>query len=279
MDTKYIIGIIVAIIVIVGAYLVFAGNSGGQEETITIVGSTSVQPVAEKLATEYMKSHSNVKITVQGGGSSVGIKSVQDGTADIGTSSKSLDADESTGLTQDEIGLDGIAIVVNKENNISGLTTEQVKGIFTGEITNWNEVGGPDAEINVITREEGSGTRDAVQEIVMGGKNVSFVDGAIVQSSTEAVQQAVAQDPNAIGFMSYAAVSDTKALEIDGVAPSEETVLDGSYTIQRPFLFLVKGEPTGALKAFIDWVNGSEGQAIIKSDKVVPTGKEVNSTS
>jgi len=279
MDTKYIIGIIVAIIVIVGAYLVLAGSGGGQEETITIVGSTSVQPVAEKLATEYMKKNSSVKITVQGGGSSVGIKSVQDGTADIGTSSKSLDADESTGLTQDEIGLDGIAIVVNKDNNISGLTTEQVKGIFTGEITNWNEVGGSDAEINVITREEGSGTRDAVQEIVMGGKNVSFVDGAIVQSSTEAVQQAVAQDPNAIGFMSYAAVSDTKALEIDGVAPSEETVLDGSYTIQRPFLFLVKGEPTGALKAFIDWVNGSEGQAIIKSDKVVPTGKEVNRTS
>jgi len=279
MDTKYIIGIIVAIIVIVGAYLVLAGSGGGQEETITIVGSTSVQPVAEKLATEYMKKNSSVKITVQGGGSSVGIKSVQDGTADIGTSSKSLDADESTGLTQDEIGLDGIAIVVNKDNNISGLTTEQVKGIFTGEITNWNEVGGSDAEINVITREEGSGTRDAVQEIVMGGKTVSFVDGAIVQSSTEAVQQAVAQDPNAIGFMSYAAVSDTKALEIDGVAPSEETVLDGSYTIQRPFLFLVKGEPTGALKAFIDWVNGSEGQAIIKSDKVVPTGKEVNRTS
>jgi phosphate transport system substrate-binding protein len=279
MDTKYIIGIIVAIIVIVGAYLVLAGSGGGQEETITIVGSTSVQPVAEKLATEYMKKNSSVKITVQGGGSSVGIKTVLDGTADIGTSSKSLDADESTGLTQDEIGLDGIAIVVNKDNNISGLTTEQVKGIFTGEITNWNEVGGSDAEINVITREEGSGTRDAVQEIVMGGKNVSFVDGAIVQSSTEAVQQAVAQDPNAIGFMSYAAVSDTKALEIDGVAPSEETVLDGSYTIQRPFQFLVKGEPTGALKAFIDWVNGSEGQAIIKSDKVVPTGKEVNSTS
>lgn len=213
MDTKYIIGIIVAIIVIVGAYLVLAGSGGGQEETITIVGSTSVQPVAEKLATEYMKKNSSVKITVQGGGSSVGIKSVQDGTADIGTSSKSLDADESTGLTQDEIGLDGIAIVVNKDNNISGLTTEQVKGIFTGEITNWNEVGGSDAEINVITREEGSGTRDAVQEIVMGGKNVSFVDGAIVQSSTEAVQQAVAQDPNAIGFMSYAAVSDTKALK------------------------------------------------------------------
>ena len=114
MDTKYIIGIIVAIIVIVGAYFVLAGGSG--QEKITIVGSTSVQPVAEKLATEYMKKNSSVKITVQGGGSSVGIKSVQDGSANIGTSSKSLKANESTGLSQYEIGKDGIAIIVNNSH-------------------------------------------------------------------------------------------------------------------------------------------------------------------
>jgi phosphate transport system substrate-binding protein len=280
---KYIIGIIVALIVIVGAYLVLAGSGSGQEETITIVGSTSVQPVAEQLATEYMKSHPNVKVTVQGGGSSVGIKSAQDGTANIGTSSKNLKANESEGLTQWQIGLDGIAIVVNNENNLTGLTMDQVKGIFTGEITNWKEVGGPDAEINVVIREEGSGTRDAVQEIVLGkdssGNKVAFVSDAIVQSSTEAVQQAVAQDPNAIGFISFASVSDTKALQIDGVTPSEDTVLDGTYKIQRPFLFLVKGDLTGAVKEFVDWVNGSDGQAIIKSEKVVPTGVEVNSTS
>jgi len=283
VDMKYIIGIIVALIVIVGAYLVLAGSGSGQEETITIVGSTSVQPVAEQLATEYMKSHPNVKVTVQGGGSSVGIKSAQDGTANIGTSSKNLKANESEGLTQWQIGLDGIAIVVNNENNLTGLTMDQVKGIFTGEITNWKEVGGPDAEINVVIREEGSGTRDAVQEIVLGkdssGNKVAFVSDAIVQSSTEAVQQAVAQDPNAIGFISFASVSDTKALQIDGVTPSEDTVLDGTYKIQRPFLFLVKGDLTGAVKEFVDWVNGSDGQAIIKSEKVVPTGVEVNSTS
>lgn len=281
MDTKYIIGIIVAIIVIVGAYFVLAGGSG--QEKITIVGSTSVQPVAEKLATEYMKKNSSVKITVQGGGSSVGIKSVQDGSANIGTSSKSLKANESTGLNQYEIGKDGIAIIVNNNNDLSGLTMEQLKGILSGNITNWKEVGGPDAKINVVVREEGSGTRDAVQEIVLGklanGTKVDFVKSAIVQSSTEAVQQSVAQDPNAIGFISFASVNGTKALQINNVAPSEATVLDGTYKIQRPFLFLIKGDATGAVKAFIDWVDGPEGQAIIKSENVVPTGVQVNSTS
>ena len=249
MDTKYIIGIIVAIIVIVGAYLVLAGGGGGGQEKITIVGSTSVQPVAEALATEYMKKNPDVKITVQGGGSAVGIKSVQDGTADIGTVSKNLKDEESKGLTQWELGKDGIAIIANKDNTLSGLTTEQIKGIFNGSITNWKEVGGSDGEINVIVREEGSGTRDAVLEMVLGSKNATFVEGAIVQSSTEAVQQAVAQDPNAIGFISFAAVKDSKALKVDNVEPTEETILDGTYKIQRPFLFLVKGEPTGAVKS------------------------------
>ncbi|HOI40721.1 MAG TPA: phosphate ABC transporter substrate-binding protein [Methanobacterium sp.] len=275
MDTKYIIGIIVVLIVIVGAYLVLGGGGDGQEK-ITIVGSTSVQPAAEALATEYMKKNPDVKITVQGGGSSVGIKSVQDGTADIGTTSKNLKDEESKGLTQWELGKDGIAIVVNKENKVSGLTLEQIKGIFSGEITNWNEVGGSDGEINVIVREEGSGTRDAILEMVLGSKDAKFVKEAIVQSSTEAVQQAVAQDPNAIGFISYAAVKDSKALKVDNVAPTVETILDGTYKIQRPFIFLVKGEPTGAVKAFIDWANGPEGQEILKSEKVVPTGKKVS---
>ena len=268
MDTKIIIGIIVAVIVIIGAVMVLGG--GSQQSKIDIVGSTSVQPVAEKLAEVYMKEHPNVKINVQGGGSSVGITSAQQGTADIGTSSKDLKDNESAGLTQYLIGKDGIVIAVNSQNSVSALTTEQVKGIFSGNITNWKEVGGADAKINVITREDGSGTRKAFEEIVMG-KETKIQKSAIVQSSTEAVKQAVKQDPNAIGFISLANLDDSvKALKIGGVTPSEATVSDGTYKVQRPFLFLVKGEAKGAVKEFIDWVLSPAGQAIVKSEKVVP---------
>ncbi len=281
MNTKYIIGIIVALIIIVGAYMVFAGTSSSSK--ITIVGSTSVQPVAEKLATAYMKENPNTKITVQGGGTAVGIKSAQDGTANIGTASKALKANETTGLTQTIIGQDGVVAIVSNNNTVSGLTKDQLKGIFAGNITNWNQIGGQDAKINVVVREEGSGTRDAFQDLVLGktsnGSKVDFVKSAIVQSSTEAVQQAVSQDPNAIGFISFASLGNqTKALKVDGIAVSEATIADGTYTIQRPFIFLVKGEAKGQVKAFIDWVMGPSGQAILKSEKIVQSTNSTNST-
>ena len=140
MDSKYIIGIIVALVVIAGAYMVFA--SGSNSSKITIAGSTSVQPVAEKLAQAYMQKNPNVKINVQGGGSGVGIKSVSEGTVNIGTSSKDLSANESTGLKQTVIGKDGIVIAVNTANSVNGLTVAQLKDIFSGNVTNWNQVGG-----------------------------------------------------------------------------------------------------------------------------------------
>lgn len=268
MNTKQKIGIISIIVVIAAVALIFLSTSSSSN--IEIVGSTSVQPVAEKLAEEYNNQNPDVKINVQGGGSSVGIKSTQDGTADIGTSSKSLKNDEKQGLTEYELGKDGIVIAVNNKNTVSDLTQEQLKDIFSGKITNWKQVGGSDAKINLITREDGSGTLDAFESIVMGDTKMS--SNAVVQSSTEAVKQSVKQDPNAIGFVSYAHMSsDVKALSIDGIAPSEETIADATYKLQRPFLLLVKGTPTGEVKKFIDWVMSKEGTKILSEEKIVKT--------
>lgn len=263
--SKYIIGIIVIIVLIAGAVLATGGASSSH---IDVVGSTSVQPVAEKLVEVYKESHPDADITVQGGGSSVGIKNANDGTADIGMSSKDVDQKDGPNLVKHELGQDGIVMAVNPSNPVSDLTTEQLQGIFSGEITNWNEVGGSDGEINVITREDGSGTLDAFESIVMGDKEIK--SDAVVQSSTEAVKQSVAQDPNAIGFVSYAHMSDdVKSLTVNGVAPSDATIADGTYELQRPFLFLTNGEPTGDVKEFIDWVLGEEGSKVLAEEKIV----------
>lgn len=268
MDSKYLIGIIVAIIIIVGGYFALAGGSS-QQQTISIAGSTSVQPVAEKLAQAYMEKHPEVKINVQGGGTSVGIKSAKDGTADIGTASSKPKDNESQGLVQTEIAKDGIVVVVNKANSVSDLTINQTKDIFSGNITDWSKVGGSAGTINILTREDGSGTRDGFEKIIMSKTDIK--KDAVVQSSTEAIAQAVKGDTNAIGYISLAHLTDdVKALKINGVTASESTVLDGTYKITRPFILLTKGEPTGTVKDFIDFCLSAEGKALIKEEGAVP---------
>lgn len=272
-NTKRIILVVIIILVLAGAYLAITSGSSKVE----IVGSTSVQPVAEKLVEKYKETHPDAQINVQGGGSSVGIKGAQDGTADIGTSSKALKDNESQGLTQIPLGQDGIVIAVNTQNSVDDLTSDQLKDIFSGKITNWKEVGGSDGTINVIRREDGSGTLDAFESIVMG-KDTKIKSDAVVQSSTEAVKQSVKSDKNAIGFVSYAHMSsDVKALKIDGVAPSDDTIADGSYKLQRPFLFLVKGTPNQATQDFLDFVNSSEGQKVLKEEKIVQSNNNSSS--
>ena len=178
---------------------------------------------------------------------------------------------DAEGLNQTQIAKDGIVIVVNNANNLTSLTSAQVKSIFAGNVTDWSQIGGSSGSISVITREDGSGTRDAFQKLIMGGNGTSIIKSAIVQSSTEAILQAVKGNPDAIGYMSLASVtSDVKGLTIDGVAPSEQTVSDGTYKVQRPFLFLTKGTPTGVVKDFIDWTMSSEGQAIVKQAGATP---------
>jgi len=231
--------------------------------TVTIAGSTSVQPLAEELGTFYMGVNGDARIEVAGGGSGAGVKAAQSGTADVGMASRELKDDE-TGIEAVVIAIDGIAVVVNKDNAAADLTSEQVKDIFNGTIKNWSEVGGNDANIVVVNREEGSGTRDAFKELVLGEGD--FVAEAIIQNSTGAVREAVSQDVTAIGYISLGGLNDSvHAVKVDGVEATEENIKQGTYPISRPFNFLLNeaSEPTDITQAFIDYVLSPEGQAVV----------------
>jgi len=233
---------------------------------LTIAGSTSVQPFSEVLAEQFMAQNKGVHISVQGGGSSVGIEAAVSGAANIGASSRALkDEEKSKGLVETTIALDGIAIVVHPTNTVSNLKSEDVMNIYLGNIKNWKEVGGPDAPITIVSREEGSGTRDAFTDLVMKKKDI--VKTAIIQNSTGAVRTTVAGDKNAIGYVSMASVTgEVRALSIDGVAANEANVKAGTYKIQRPFLYATKGAPEGLAKAFIEFVLSAEGQKLIAEE-------------
>lgn len=231
-----------------------ARSAGG----ITVAGSTSVQPFAELLSEEYMALHPAERINVQGGGSSAGIEAAVTGAAEVGMSSRELKGDEKQ-LVRIEIARDAIAVVVHRSNPIRDLSLEQVSGIFAGRITRWSELGGPDRPIVVVTREEGSGTRGAFQEMVMG--EVEIDPGALVQDSNGAVRQLIGGDPNAIGYISLGLVNEgVKAISIGGVEPSADTVFAGEYRLVRPFLFVLRSEPEGGVKRFVDYVLGPDGQ-------------------
>ncbi|MCR2804292.1 phosphate ABC transporter substrate-binding protein [Paenibacillus soyae] len=241
--------------------------------TVTIAGSTSVQPLAEELGTAFMGTNGDARIEVAGGGSGAGVKAAQAGTADIGMASRAL-KDEETGIEPIVIAIDGIAVVVNPGNSVEDLTVDQVKGIFSGAIKNWSEVGGQAGDIVVINREEGSGTRDAFGELVLGEE--PFVAEAIIQNSTGAVREAVGQDVNAIGYVSTGGLNDSvKALKVDGHEPTEENIKSAVYPIQRPFNFLVgEGKENSAVaQAFIDYVLSEEGQRIVVENGYVTATK------
>jgi len=232
-------------------------DSGG----ITVTGSTSVTPFAEHLAELYQHAHPGVAINIQGLGSSAGIRAALDGVAEIGMSSRDLEPDEADKLDQIVIARDALAVVVNPANPITGLSTEQIQGIFDGQIRNWDALGGPALPITVVGREAGSGTFSAFEELVMKGKPAATL--ALRQGSNGAIRQIVAQDPNAIGYISLGIVDATvKALAIDSVEPSVGHVEAGTYKLVRPFLLVWrKGQPLSSLgQAFIDYIMSAEGQ-------------------
>lgn len=214
-------------------------------------------------------------VTVGGNGSGEGPTSVTSGTAQIGLLSREVkDSEKPDSFDIHTIAFDGIAMAINPKNAVTNLTQEQIGKIYTGEITNWKEVGGADAKIVVVGREEGSGTRGAFEELIK--VNGEAVEGkckyANVYNSTGAAKQAVAGNENAIAYISLSAVDDTvKALQVDGVSPSEATVKDGTYKVQRPFLMITKKGTTNELaKAFLEFVNSQEGQQIIAENGAVP---------
>ena len=242
-------------------------TQGVSNKEIIIAGSTSIEPFADKWAEVYMEKYPYIVINVQGGGSSAGIQAAESGVADIGTSSRELKSEEKD-LNTIIVAYDGLAIIVNSTNMISNLTFEQINQIFAGQIRNWKELGLKDKVITVVTREEGSGTRGAFQELVMNKKRI--FKGAIVEDSNGTVREIVANDPNAIGYISLGLVNDrVKALSLDGITATDENIISKRYSLVRPFLFVTKNTPTGEVKNFIDFVLSQEGQSLIKKEGLI----------
>ena len=244
--------------------------------TVNTDGSTSMESVVKALAEAFMEQNPDVTVNYSGTGSGTGIQAAIDGTVDLGLASRALkDEEKSNGAVENIVALDGVAVVVNPENGVTDLTVEQIAQIFTGEITNWSELGGTDAEIAVFGREAGSGTRDGFESIT-GTKDSCKLDQEL--TSTGGVIEAVAGNPNAIGYASLSAVEgkDTvKAVTVGGVACTESTVLDGSYAIQRPFVLVTKDGTalSPAAQAFFDFATSKDAASLIQNAGAVPTAK------
>jgi phosphate transport system substrate-binding protein len=248
-------------------FTLFSWGCQRSKAGITVAGSTSVEPFAELLAEEYMSHHQGSHIYVQGGGSTAGIEAVRSHAADIGMSSRSLTAGEKR-LYAVTIAKDAIAIITHPKNPIEGLSLVRVRDVFSGKIRNWKELGGYDHPIILVTREEGSGTREAFQKLVMGEEEISLE--ALVQDSNGAIRQVVSSDPNSIGYISLGLVNEkVKALKISGVEPSVKSIESGRYHLVRPFLFVFNDEPEGEAKSFLEFVMGPEAQKLLSKEGLV----------
>jgi phosphate transport system substrate-binding protein len=236
--------------------------------SVSLLGSTSIQPFAEMLAERYAKDHPGEFVEVQGGGSTAGLQATESGLANIGMCSRSLTAKESLVFTSILIARDGLALVVSPENPVVKMSIEQIRALFAGKVTRWSEVGGKDGPIRPITREEGSGTRESFVRLVMGGERIS--GRALTQESNGAVKELVKGDPAAIGYMSLGLVGkDLKAVAVDGIQPTVEHVLAGRYNLVRPLLFVTKGTATAAAQKFIDFVLSPQGQTMLATEGLV----------
>ena len=243
-----------------------SGSAEGDTAKITISGSTSVGPTMEVLAEVYEKDN-DVNIEVQQVGSSAGIKNTIDGTSDLGMTSRDLKDEETKEVDGTQIAIDGIAVITNTANKVTDLTSEQVKDIFTGKITNWKEVGGEDAQIVVVSREDGSGTRDGFQDI-LGFESDELTKDAQICDGSGNVKSTVEGNENAIAYISFGYLGDTlNDVKIDGVEPTDANVVDGKYPISRPFIVVNKKDGlSDVAKAFVDFIMSEEGQNIVAEE-------------
>jgi len=237
----------------------------GLSGTITMSGSTTVLPLAEALADGFMDEYSNVAFEIEGGGSSAGIEECAGGDVDIGMSSRELGSGDPD-LVAHEIARDGVAAIVNEENPVDDLSIEELRDIFSGEITNWEEVGGEDWDIVVVSREEGSGTRDFFEEKVMEGEDIT--DDALEVDSNEELKDKVIDEEAAIGYVSVGYVEDVRGLALDGVEPTLENCQSGDYPLVRSLYFLhLPPEPSEnkLIEAFMEFCL-DDGQAIVEDE-------------
>jgi phosphate transport system substrate-binding protein len=240
---------------------------GKARENVTMAGSTAFQPFAEKLADHYMATHPGVSITVQGGGSSMGIQSALSGAAEIGMADLVKLPPETDSLQTLVVARDGIAVVLNPANTVNSLTLAQVRDIFSGKIKNWKEVGGNDHSIAVISREAGSGTRSSFEQILGG---IQLAPDALVQNSNGTIRETVANDKNAVGYVSHGLINEKiKPISVDGKDCTEETIMKGEYKLVRPVFLMAKKQTSPACSAFLEYVLSDEAQELIHKSGLI----------
>jgi len=269
-NLKKLTQIFVAVTLII--FLLSGVNVLATETIVVIKGSTTVLPIAQSCAEVFMDENPKISISVQGGGSGVGIASLIDGTCNIADASRPI-KDKEVATAKEKginpvtniVARDAIAVAVHPSNGINGLTLEQIKAIYTGEISNWSNLGGSDQSIVIISRDSSSGTFETFNELALDGEKVR--PDALLQASNSAVATTVANTPGAIGYIGLGYVSEkVKAISVDNVMPSKETVNSGDYALARPLFMYTDGEPTGAVKKFLDFVMSEEGQKLVEEN-------------
>jgi phosphate transport system substrate-binding protein len=272
---KKLIGLFVALAVIFPAMGV-SSFASGKTKKVVLEGSTTVLPIAQKAAEQFMNNNPDADITVRGGGSGIGITSILEGTCDIADSSRPIKdaelqkaASKGKDIKAHVIAMDGIAVIVNTENAMAEISKKQVADIFTGKISDWSELGQSSGKIVVISRDSASGTFEAFGALALHNQKVR--SDALLQASNQAVASLVSKTPGAIGYVGLGYVTDSvKALKLAGITPTVQTVLNGKYAYSRPLFMYTNGDPMGTAKDLIEFILSQEGQKIVAEEGFVP---------